>query len=62
MWCSPCHCAGAIGFGAFAAGGGRKLIAAALLGLALAVIGETLFAVTSYAYYAQGRAVLRCAG
>ena len=45
--------AGAIGFGAFAAGGGRKLIAAALLGLALAVIGETLFAVTSYAYYAR---------
>jgi murein biosynthesis integral membrane protein MurJ len=45
--------AGAIGYGAFAAGGGRRLIAAALLGLALAVVGETLFAVTSYAYYAR---------
>jgi murein biosynthesis integral membrane protein MurJ len=44
---------GAIGFGAFAAGGGRALIAAALSGLALAVVGETLFAVTSYAYYAR---------
>jgi murein biosynthesis integral membrane protein MurJ len=45
--------AGAIGFGAFAAGGGRVLIAAALVGLALAVVGETLFAVTSYAFYAR---------
>jgi len=45
--------AGAIGYGAFAAGGGRALIAAALAGLALAVVGETLFAVTSYAYYAR---------
>jgi murein biosynthesis integral membrane protein MurJ len=45
--------AGAIGVGAFAAGGGRALIAAALAGLALAVVGETLFAVTSYAYYAR---------
>jgi peptidoglycan biosynthesis protein MviN/MurJ (putative lipid II flippase) len=45
--------AGAIGFGAFAAGGGRALIAAALAGLGLAVVGETLFAVTSYAYYAR---------
>ena len=45
--------AGAIGFGAFAAGGGRVLIAAALGGLALAVVGETLFAVTSYAFYAR---------
>jgi murein biosynthesis integral membrane protein MurJ len=42
-----------IGFGAFAAGGGRRLIAAALVGLALAVVGETFFAVTSYAYYAR---------
>ncbi len=45
--------AGAIGYGAFAAGGGRALIAAALAGLAPAVVGETLFAVTSYAYYAR---------
>lgn len=45
--------AAAIGFGAFAAVGGRPLIAAALVGLALAVVGETLFAVTSYAFYAR---------
>jgi putative peptidoglycan lipid II flippase len=45
--------AGAIGFGAFAHGGGRVLITAALAGLALAVVGETLFAVTSYAFYAR---------
>jgi putative peptidoglycan lipid II flippase len=45
--------AGAIGFGAFAAGGGRQLIAAALVGLAPAVVGETLFAVASYACYAR---------
>ena len=45
--------AAAIGFGAFAHGGGRVLIAAALAGLALAVVGETLFAVTSYAFYAR---------
>jgi murein biosynthesis integral membrane protein MurJ len=45
--------AGAIGFGNFAAGGGRALIAAALAGLALAVVGETFFAVTSYAFYAR---------
>ena len=45
--------AGAIGFGAFAVGGGRVLIAAALGGLALAVVGETFFAVTSYACYAR---------
>jgi hypothetical protein len=34
--------AGAIGFGEFAHGGGRQLIAAALAGVALAVVGETL--------------------
>jgi peptidoglycan biosynthesis protein MviN/MurJ (putative lipid II flippase) len=45
--------AGAIGFGAFAKGGGRVLLAAVLLGLALAVVGETLFAVSSYACYAR---------
>ena len=45
--------AGAIGFGAFATAGGRVLIAAALGGLALAVVAETLFAVTSYACYAR---------
>ena len=45
--------ASAIGFGAFAAGGGRQLIAAALAGLAVAIVGETLFAVTSYACYAR---------
>jgi peptidoglycan biosynthesis protein MviN/MurJ (putative lipid II flippase) len=45
--------ASAIGFGAFAKGGGRVLLAAALMGLALAVIGETLFAVSSYACYAR---------
>jgi peptidoglycan biosynthesis protein MviN/MurJ (putative lipid II flippase) len=45
--------AGAIGFGAFAKGGGRVLLAAVLMGLALAVIGETLFAVSSYACYAR---------
>jgi putative peptidoglycan lipid II flippase len=45
--------AGAIGFGAFAAGGGRELLAAALFGLAPAIIGETLFLVTTYAFYAR---------
>ncbi len=45
--------AGAIGFGAFAKGGGRTLLAAALAGLALAVVGETMFAVSSYACYAR---------
>ena len=34
-------------------GGGRELIAAALLGLAPAIIGETLFLVTTYACYAR---------
>lgn len=43
--------AGAIGFGAFA--DGRRLIAAALLGLAPAITGETLFLVTTYACYAR---------
>ncbi|HEX4177203.1 MAG TPA: lipid II flippase MurJ [Rhizomicrobium sp.] len=43
----------AIGFGAFGASGGRGLIAAALLGLAPAIIGETLFLVTTYACYAR---------
>ena len=45
--------AGAVGFGAFGAAGGRELIAAALLGLAPAIIGETLFLVTTYACYAR---------
>ena len=44
--------AGAIGVGAFGASG-RGLIAAALLGLAPAIIGETLFLVTTYACYAR---------
>jgi len=46
--------AGAIGMGAFGAAGGRVLLAAALLGLAPAIIGETLFLVTTYACYARG--------
>jgi murein biosynthesis integral membrane protein MurJ len=45
--------AGGIGFGAFGAAGGRHLIAAALGGLAPAIIGETLFLVTTYACYAR---------
>ena len=45
--------AGAIGFGAFGAAGGRGLIAAALEGLAPAIVGETLFLVTTYACYAR---------
>jgi putative peptidoglycan lipid II flippase len=45
--------AGAIGFGAFGAADGRRLIAAALLGLAPAITGETLFLVTTYACYAR---------
>ena len=45
--------AGAIGFGAFGASGGRELIAAALRGLAPAIIGETLFLVSTYACYAR---------
>jgi murein biosynthesis integral membrane protein MurJ len=45
--------AGAVGFGAFGAVGGRDLIAAALQGLAPAIVGETLFLVTTYACYAR---------
>ena len=45
--------AGAIGVGAFGAAGGRDLIAAALRGLAPAIVGETLFLVTTYACYAR---------
>jgi peptidoglycan biosynthesis protein MviN/MurJ (putative lipid II flippase) len=45
--------AGGIGFGAFGAAGGRDLISAALRGLAPAIIGETLFLVTTYACYAR---------
>jgi len=45
--------AGIIGFGAFGAAGGRALIAAALRGLSPAIIGETLFLVTTYACYAR---------
>jgi putative peptidoglycan lipid II flippase len=45
--------AGMMGFGAFGAAGGRELIAAALRGLAPAIIGEALFLVTSYACYAR---------
>lgn len=45
--------AGAMGFGAFGAAGSRDLIAAALLGLAPAIVGETLFLVTTYACYAR---------
>jgi murein biosynthesis integral membrane protein MurJ len=45
--------AGAIGFGAFGAAGGRDLIAASLRGLAPAIVGETLFLVTTYACYAR---------
>ena len=46
--------AGAIGMGAFGASGGRVLLASALLGLAPAILGETLFLVTTYACYARG--------
>jgi murein biosynthesis integral membrane protein MurJ len=46
--------AGSIGMGAFGASGGRVLLAAALLGLAPAILGETLFLVTTYACYARG--------
>ena len=45
--------AGAIGFGAFGAAGGRDLIAEALRGLAPAIVGETLFLVSTYACYAR---------
>jgi hypothetical protein len=34
-------------------GGGREVLAAALLGLAPAIIGETVFLVTTYAFYAR---------
>jgi murein biosynthesis integral membrane protein MurJ len=44
---------GAIGFGAFGASDGRALIAAALRGLAPAIIGQTLFLVSTYACYAR---------
>jgi putative peptidoglycan lipid II flippase len=42
-----------IGFGHFAAGDGRQLLAASLLGLAPAITGETVFLVTTYACYAR---------
>lgn len=45
--------AGGIGFGAFGAANGRGLISAALGGLAPAIVGETLFLVTTYACYAR---------
>ena len=45
--------AGGIGFGAFGAADGRGLISAALGGLAPAIVGETLFLVTTYACYAR---------
>jgi murein biosynthesis integral membrane protein MurJ len=45
--------ADAIGFGHFAAGGGRELLAASLLGLAPGIIGETVFLVTTYACYSR---------
>jgi len=45
--------AGVIGFGAFGASDGRDLIAAALRGLGPAIIGETLFLVSTYACYAR---------
>jgi peptidoglycan biosynthesis protein MviN/MurJ (putative lipid II flippase) len=45
--------ANTIGFGRFAASGGRELLAASLLGLALAITGETVFLVTTYACYAR---------
>ena len=45
--------AGAIGFGAFGAAGGRALVAAALRGLAPAIVGQTLLLVTTYACYAR---------
>ena len=45
--------AGSIGFGAFGAADGRDLIAAALRGLAPAIVAETLFLVTTYACYAR---------
>lgn len=46
--------ANAIGMGAFGAAGGRVLLASSLLGLAPAILGETLFLVTTYACYARG--------
>jgi putative peptidoglycan lipid II flippase len=45
--------AGTVGFGAFGAAGGRELIATAMRGLAPAIVGETLFLVTTYACYAR---------
>jgi hypothetical protein len=45
--------AGSIGFGAFGAADGRDLIAAALRGLAPAIVAETLFLVTTFACYAR---------
>jgi putative peptidoglycan lipid II flippase len=45
--------AGAVAFGGFGSDGGRELIAASLLGLAPAIIGETVFLVTTYACYAR---------
>ena len=45
--------AGAVAFGGFGSDGGRGLIAASLLGLAPAIIGETVFLVTTYACYAR---------
>lgn len=43
----------AISYGGFDAGGGSPLVAAALAGLAIGVVAETVFMVTTYAYYAR---------
>jgi murein biosynthesis integral membrane protein MurJ len=44
----------AVALGGFRTGGGAHLVAAALVGLAPGVIGETLFLVSTYACYARG--------
>jgi murein biosynthesis integral membrane protein MurJ len=46
--------ADAVSHGAFASGSGNALVAAALTGLSLGVVAETLFMIATYAYYARG--------
>jgi len=53
---------GAIGFGGFGSGDAHHLIAASLTGLALGIIGQTMFLVTTYACYARGNTALPLRG
>ncbi len=45
--------AGAVSYGGFGAGGGTELVAASLTALAIGIVGETAFLVSTYACYAR---------